>query len=149
MLLDRLGENAHHLIGCRIVVARPAAGQMGHLDDDVRSERKQLLEKHPSLRSPLGPLFRERRPEVDDDGHVVLVCLLEDSLEPFDVHRIIQLDVRVREVQLDATTETGVFRATLELGERILPEGIEAAKGVKPFRVLGSLSRRNRDTMRV
>ena len=137
--MDRLGEHRHRTVGRRVVVTGSRAGQMRNLNVDVGNERQKLLQKDARLSGTVGALLRDRRAKVHDDRHVVVVCRSKDLLQPFDVLGVVQLYVRVAEMELDSVAETRTARAAVQLFERVLLERIEAAECSQPIRKLPRL----------
>src|SRR5690242_2491638 len=56
--------------------------------------------------------------------------------------RIVDIDIRVAEVQLESSAQVWVFRATCDLFDCIRPKRIYTAKPKQPIRVLGNLRAR-------
>jgi hypothetical protein len=78
---------------------------------------------------------------VNHDRHPVPVGGAEDALHLLDVLWIVILDERVPEVQLHAASEVRVFRATRELAERIVLQGIDSTKPDQSIRISRHLFR--------
>lgn len=71
---------------------------------------------------------------MDDDRHPVIVRRTKDLAELRDVLRVVVVDDRVPEVQLEAVAKARILRAAGQLLERIVPERIEAAEASQPIR---------------
>ncbi len=114
---------------------------MSDLYGDVGRGGEELVEEDARFLCSVGALPRDRRAHVDDDGHVMFVGGLEDTAQLCDVLRIIEIDVGVSEVHLEAGTQDGVAGAAGDLFESVVLERVDAAEGPEAAWVQGDLLR--------
>ena len=60
--------------------------------------------------------------------HLMLVRSMEDLLQFLDVHRVVQVHIRIAKVQLQPVVQLRVPGASLNFSYRIILERIDAAK---------------------
>ncbi len=75
------------------------------------------------------------RVHVYGDRHVMLIRGAEHLAHPGEMFRIVDIDIRVAEVQLESSAQVWVFHAACDLFECIGPERIYATKPKQPIGV--------------
>src|SRR6266568_7662051 len=91
-------------ISCRVVVAS-AAGKMRDLYNDVRSLREKLFQKDEGLLCSVWPMVIYVRVQVHHNRHVMLIGGTEDPSQAREMIRIVNIHIRVAEVQLQSSAQ--------------------------------------------
>jgi hypothetical protein len=112
---------------------------VGNLDRDIRRRGDDVVQKDARLVPAVGQLPRNRRAHMHDDWHAVLVGCPKDPPQLIEVLRVVVVRGGISEVEREAAPEVIVLRAPRDLLERVIPEGIDAAEGDEPIRVLRDL----------
>ena len=117
VMRNGIDEDLKGRIGFRIVIAT-AAGEMGNLNQAVRSRRDDL-EKYVRLVMTVCAVMADIRVHVDDDGHSPRVGKMEDVAKPGDMLGVVEVDVRISEVELERVLEVRVPGATLDFSKGV------------------------------
>ena len=121
-------------VGCRVIVAS-APGKMRDLYYHVRSLREQLFQKDEGLLGSVWPMMIYVRVHVHHNRHMMLIGGTEYPSHAREMIRIVNIHIRVPEVQLQSGAQVWIFRATCDLFECIWSEWVDAAKPEQSLRV--------------
>lgn len=112
---------------------------MRDLDCDIGRERQQPFDKDPCLVGTVRAVERYRSPCMNNDRHSVGVCRTKDGLQLIEVIRVLELDVRVAEMQLYPAAQPRIFGTAGDLVERLVLERVKSAKRDQPLWIKGGL----------
>src|SRR5205823_14687002 len=98
------------------------------------SRRENLRQKNPRLARAIRPPPRYRWPHVNGDRHSVLVRHAKYATELLNVLWVVEVNVRISEVQLESEMELWIFGATGDLFDCVVFERIDAAEAAQPVR---------------
>lgn len=118
VMRNGIDEDLKGRIGFRIVIAT-AAGEMGNLNQAVRSRRDDLVEEYLRFVMTVCAVMADICVHVDDDGHSPFVGEMEDPAKPGDMLGVVEVDVRISEVELERVLEVRVPGATLDFSKGV------------------------------
>lgn len=130
--LDCVHEHRQGLVDCRVIVTA-AACQMRDLYCHIRSLRQNLLQENTGFLCSVWPMVVNVRVQMYRDCHPALISGAEHLQHFSYMFRIVEIDIRVAKVQLEASPQVRVFRAACNLIERIRPQRIYTAKRKQPI----------------
>jgi protein-disulfide isomerase-like protein with CxxC motif len=99
-----------------------------HLHRHVGRARQDLVEEGLRFGRAVRPLVADARAHVHDNRHAFAVGGGEHLGQAFHMRRLIELQVRIPEMELDAVLQARRARAALDFVERIVLQRRDAAK---------------------
>ena len=137
---DRIREYAECRVSERIVSSR--SGEVCNLYWHVGSGGQHLVKENARFGSTVLPLLIQGCVHMNHDRHVKTVRGLEDPSHLRNVVGIVEIDVRVAEVQLQPEVQLRILAAARQFFQRVRLERVETAERAQPVRVLRYLARR-------
>ena len=128
-----LGEDRERLIVDWVISAR--SGEMSDLNDDMRRKGHEMREEDTRLALALRTVVIDIGVKMHHDGHAVRISGLEHGSQLLHLVWIVQIDVGVTEVELQANLKDGILRTAFDLLDGIVSERVDSAEGEQSARI--------------
>jgi hypothetical protein len=125
--LDCFYKYRQSFVDCRVIIAA-APGKMCDLNSHIRSLGEELFQENASFLCPIRAMVIDVRMHVNCNCHAVPIGRAKHLTHPGEVFRIINIHVRITEVQLESSAQVRILRAACDLLYCIGPQRIDAAK---------------------
>src|SRR5262245_2726569 len=116
---DCFDKHRQRLISGRLVVSA-GARQVCDLYGYVGGRRQEFIQERLRLLPPVWPLFRDRRPHVNDNGHASVVGRAKHTTQSLYVFSIVQINIRIAKMQFETCTEKRIGGASIQFGESVI-----------------------------